>query len=65
MGKEVFTPEGRCLGEVLDVALYSFSRVKELIVGSEEGVVSIDGDLIERVEADRILLKGLPGVNEP
>ncbi len=64
MGKEVFTPEGESLGEVLDVTLFSFARVRELLVQTSTGVQKIQGDRVERVEVDRILLKDVMPVNE-
>ncbi len=64
MGKQVVTHEGESLGEVLDVALYNFSRVKELLVETSTGVLNIDGEMVERIEADRILLKNVPAINE-
>ncbi len=64
LGKKVFTPEGECLGEVLDVSLYSFSRVKQILVETEKGVRNIDWDLVSRIEPDRILLRRWEAVNE-
>ncbi len=64
LGKQVVTHDGESLGEVLDVALYNFSRVKELLVETATGVMNIDGEMVERIEADRILLKNVPAINE-
>ncbi len=57
IGKDVFTPDGRRLGPVLDVSVYSFARVKQLLVETAEGLLNIDSTLIETVEPERILLK--------
>lgn len=58
------THDGESLGEVLDVALFNFSRVKELLVETATGVMNIDGEMVDRIEADRILLKNVPAINE-
>ncbi len=64
LGKEVFTHDGESLGMVLDVTLFSFSRVKQLLVETETGMRRIGEDLIERVEPERILLRDARPVNE-
>ncbi|MEE9236480.1 MAG: hypothetical protein V3U52_01645 [Thermoplasmata archaeon] len=60
----MFTHDGECLGQVLDVTVFSFSRVNQLLIETDKGVVNIDGEMVERVEADRILLKHGRAVNE-
>ncbi|MFQ5837601.1 MAG: hypothetical protein ACE5HJ_02315 [Thermoplasmata archaeon] len=60
----MFTSKGECLGHVLDVTLYSFSRVKQLVVETDEGMRNINEDLVDRIEPDRILLKHVVALNE-
>ncbi|MCJ2520005.1 MAG: hypothetical protein LN412_03540 [Candidatus Thermoplasmatota archaeon] len=60
----MFTHDGESLGQVLDVTVFSFSRVNQLLIETDKGVVNIDGEMVERVEADRILLKRGRAVNE-
>ncbi len=60
LGKDVVTPEGETVGFVRDVTVFGFSTVKQLLVETRSGLVSVDGGLVERVDAERILLKRAP-----
>lgn len=64
LGKDVVTPKGETLGAVQDVTVFGFSTVRQLLVETGSGLVNVDGDLVDRVEADRILLKRAPDLTE-
>ncbi len=50
------------MGTVRDVTVFAFSTVKQLLVETRSGLVNVDEDEVDRVEADRILLKRAPDV---
>lgn len=62
LGKEVVTPEGETVGVVRDVTVFSFETVRHLLVETRSGLLAVEGDLVDRVEAERILLKESPGL---
>ncbi|GEM_PF-6987624 len=60
LGKAARGPQGEDLGEVVDVGLHSYSRVKFLLVEDKTRTVpirTVSVDEVEGVAADRVTLR--------
>jgi hypothetical protein len=60
LGKPAMGPEGEALGEIVDVGLHSYSRVKFLVVEDKDKRVpirTVSVDEVEGVTPDHVTLR--------